>query len=163
MTRPLLLSPGDDLCAWSGCTIICCRFHMYPGQAGLYLFITVQSYDAQVIEYIMARWSNSLIRILHYLIIIIMQKVLNFTLNTQFIECVSKMNSIISVVSCDYWENTRTLSIIIIKSEVWPICHWFHLGPDWNNGMHCMSIHWYKSSSNLVRCTMELYSLVHGR
>ena len=32
------------LCAWGGCTIICCRFHIYPGvtRLGLVSFITVQ-------------------------------------------------------------------------------------------------------------------------
>ena len=31
------------LCVWVVCTIICCRFHIYPGKAGGVSFIIVQS------------------------------------------------------------------------------------------------------------------------
>ena len=36
-----------------GCTIICCRFHIYPWKAGLCFLITVQSYDVR-------KWSSTL-------------------------------------------------------------------------------------------------------
>ena len=70
------------LCAWGGCAIICYRFHIYPEKAGVvFLYHCVVLRFAQIIEYIMARWSYSLVCTLHYLIIIIMQvflKALNF-------------------------------------------------------------------------------------
>ena len=39
------------LCAWSGCTIITCRFHVYPGKAGFWVFYHCEVLrGAQIIE-----------------------------------------------------------------------------------------------------------------
>ena len=40
--------------------------------------------------------------------------------------------------SYDDWKNTCTLSYVIIKSEILPICH---MVTSWNNGNHCMSFY----------------------
>ena len=31
------------LCAWGGCTIICCRFHIYPRKSGFFFFLILCS------------------------------------------------------------------------------------------------------------------------
>ena len=72
--QPLtLLSNFPCLSAWGGCTTICYRLHIYPAKAGVaFLYHYAVLWFAQIIEYIMARRSYSLVCTLHYLIIIIM-------------------------------------------------------------------------------------------
>ena len=43
------------------CTIICCRFHIYPGKAGFVSFITAVLWCAQIIKHIMVRWLYSFV------------------------------------------------------------------------------------------------------
>ena len=53
------------------------QWYVYPGKAGFCFFsYCLVLWCAQILEYIMARWSYSFICTLHYLIIIIMQKYL---------------------------------------------------------------------------------------
>ena len=90
------------LCAWGGCTIIRCRFHIYPGKAGVCFFhYCAVLLCAQIVEFIMARWSYSFVCTLHYLIIMqTYMKVLKF-LNTcllHFVECVSRIEPIPSIL-----------------------------------------------------------------
>ena len=58
------------------------RTHTYPRKAGFCVFYyCAVLWCAQIVEYIMARWSYSFVCTSHYLIIIIMQtylKLLNF-------------------------------------------------------------------------------------
>ena len=72
-------------------------------------------------------WSYSLVCTLHYRIIIIMYlKVLNFwnTCQVHSVEIVSNIRPIISINSLVMVLGIRVLYlIIIIKSEVWTICH----------------------------------------
>ena len=134
------------------CTIICCRFHIYPRYISqeswvLFLYYGAVLWYAQIIEYILARWWYSPVGTSHYIIIIIMktyQNVLNLKTVCQVhsVECASKIEPVLSTIfhaiygdmciqltnlSYEDFEDTRTYLIIIIKSEVWPICQNFWL------------------------------------
>ena len=111
-------------------------------------FVLISLWWVQIVGYVMACRSYSFLCTLHHLIIIIVQTYLQ-TLNLwnvcqiYFIECVSKIEHILLVISysiygavCfqftqfprDGWENILLCLIIIIKSEVWTIIHWLGLG-----------------------------------
>ena len=101
---------------------------------------------AQIIEYIMARWSYSLVWTLPYPIIIIMQifwKVLNFwnACKVHSVECVPKIKPVLS-----------TKSVVMIVKYTCSLSYYYHqIGRMnhlalfsvrlWNNGMHCMSFY----------------------
>ena len=135
------------LCAWGGCTTIRCWLKTYPEKAVLcpFYYCTVL-WCVQMIEYIMARWSYSFVCTLYYLIIIIMQTyllVLHSWITRQMhsIECVFKIKSFLSIIChavmqymglCVFGLPISLTMIvrisllylnIIIKSEVWHICH----------------------------------------
>ena len=70
-------------CAWGGCTIIYCRFHVYPSQPRVLCFFHYSAiiWCEQMFEYIMTPFSYISLCLLHYLSIIVMQTylmVLNF-------------------------------------------------------------------------------------
>ena len=101
---------------------------------------------AQIIEYIMARWSYSLVWTLPYLIIIIMQifrKVFNFwnACKVHSVECVPKIKPVLS-----------TKSLVMIVKYTCSLSYYYHqIGRmnhlalfrvrSWNNGMRCMSFY----------------------
>ena len=78
----ILLSPSNQkllsyfpwLYAWRGCTIVRCRFHIYPGKAWFcFFYYCAVLWCAQIIGYIMTRWSYSVVCTIKYLMIFIMQ------------------------------------------------------------------------------------------
>ena len=137
------------LCAWSGCTIICCRFHVYSEKA-VFLSLFVNSlmmctnnevhYDPMVV-FVCLRST-----LLHYHIFADLSesiehlKCLSGTFSR---ECVSKMKSILSIIframyglrifslpiSLMMIVRIRVLYLIIfINSEVRPVCHCLGFG-----------------------------------
>ena len=151
-----------------------------PGKPGICFRRYCAVYDE--CKYSDSFWLADRIRLfvqsVHHLIIIIVQtylKALNIqnTCQIYFVECVSKIKHILSLIhyticgavcfqfthfSCDDWDNIYILClIIIIKSEVWTITHFFRVR-SWNNGVRCMSFYilihpWLKATfkfSNLM-------------
>ena len=138
--------------AWGGGTIIHCELiYTYLGKAKFcVLYYCAILRCGQIIEYINTRWSYSFVWTSHYLIIIIIHlsegsKPSKCLSGTFCFECVSKIKSIVSIVfhaiygvvciqlthfSYDDCEIQVLYLSIIIKSEVWPICHCFGLGPE---------------------------------
>ena len=77
------------LCAWGGCTMICWRFHVYRGTAGLCFFhCFVVLWCVQIMGYIMAQLSHSFVCTLpnyhHYA--------------DASVECVSKIKSLFKII-----------------------------------------------------------------
>ena len=114
----------------------------------------------QIFGYVLACRSYSFVYIVHHLIIIIVQtdlKALDLSNACQiyFVECVSKINHIISAIHyticgavcfdftnfpCDDWENIYTLSYYhhqIGGMKYYPL---FRVR-SWNNGVRCMSFY----------------------
>ena len=120
------------LCAWDVCYIISCHLlHIRSGKTGnLFSLLLCSLWWVQIFVYVLACRSYSFVCTVHHLIIIIVQtylKALNLLNACQiyFVECVSKIKHIISVIhyticgavcfqfthfSCDDWENIYTLS-----------------------------------------------------
>ena len=112
-----------------GCTIICCRFHTYPGTAEFcFFYYCAVLWCAQIIEYIMARWLYSFVGKLH-------TPSLSSLYGCSWKYCTSKMlvRHILSRLKQFYQSSfmqylvivriSVLYFIIIVKSEVWPICH----------------------------------------
>ena len=130
-------------CAWGGCAIICCLFHINPGKPGFCFFsYCAVLWCAQIIEYILARWSYSFVCALHYLIIIINADVsvsiaLLKWLRSTFCRKCSQLHFMQNIGFCVYsWLISPNVIggigvlclTIIVKSEVLPICHCLELG-----------------------------------
>ena len=120
------------LCVWDVCCIIFCYLlHIHSGKTGkLFSLFLCSLWWVQIIGYVLSRRSYSLVCTLHHLISIIVQtylKTLNLYCACQiyFVECVSKIRHILSVIHytirgagcvfsvypfpCDEWENIYTL------------------------------------------------------
>ena len=148
-----------SMAVWLYHDMICCRFHIsytciyiciyiiYPEKARvLFHYNCAVLGFAQIIEYIMARWSYSLVWTLPYLIIIIMQifwKVFNFwnACKVHSVECVPKIKPVLS-----------TKSLVMIVKYTCSFSYYYHqIGRmnhlalfrvrSWNNGMRCMSFY----------------------
>ena len=140
------------LCVWDVCYIIFCYLlHTHSGKIGnLSSLLLCSLWWVQIIGYVLSWRSYWFVCTLHHLIIIIVQTYLN-TLSLQnacqkyFIECVSKIRHILSVIHCIIrgavcFQFTHFLVMIeriyilclniIIKSEVWTITHCLGFGHD---------------------------------
>ena len=163
-TETYLRSKNDKLkifCAFNDCAVLWC---------------------AQIIEYIMAWWSYTVICTIHYLIIIIMQtclKLLN-CLNASKIYPVSRMCLRLgkfSQLSLMQYIGLCGLSlpislmmivrihvldlIIIIESEVWPIWHCLGLGHEKMVCAVCLYIFfWYILNTHIYIC-IYIYKYSH--
>ena len=157
-----LLSYFPWLCAWDVCYIIFCHLlHIRSGKIGNLFSLSLCSlWLVQIFRYVLACRSYSFVCTVHHFIIIIVQiylKTLNLWNACQiyFVECVSKIKHIISVIhyticgavcfqfthfSCDDWENIHTLSYYhhqIGSMNYYPL---FRVR-SWNNGVRCMSFY----------------------
>ena len=168
-----LLSYFPSLCAWGGCTHICCRFHLYPRKAGFcFFYYCAVLRCVQIIGYIMARWSYSFVCTLHHPIIIIMQTYLirywTSSMLVRFIlwsVCLrlsqfSQLSSMPYMGLCVFnlpISLTVTVRIgvlyrtIIIKSEVWPIYHCLWLGHETMRFAVCLSTFLWMSNYTTIR------------
>ena len=148
------------LCAWGGCTIICCWFCIYiPGQLGFVSFIIVQSYDA--CKWSSTLWPDGCIRLFaHYIISLsslcwCIWRYWTSKMLVRYIlsECKSEIKSIFLVTFCAIYgvvciqlthlsygdcENTCTLSYY--HHQIGSVSH-LPLFRSWNNGMRCMSFY----------------------
>ena len=143
------------LCAWGGCTIICCRFHIciyiYSGTAWFcFFYYCAVLWCVQIIKYIMAWWSNSFAHyvtssssssslcrciwrywtykmFVSYILLIVCLRLSQFS-QLSFIQymglCVFSLPIYLMMIVRIY----VLYLIIVIKSEVWPICHCLGLG-----------------------------------
>ena len=161
LSRCYRIFPG--LCAWEVCYIILCHLlHIHSGKIGiLFSFLLCSLRWVEIFGYILACILYLFVCTLHHLIIIIVQTYLK-TLNLKnacqiyFVECVSKIKHILSVIhyticeavrfqfthlSCDDWENVYTLSSYY-HHKIGSMNHYplFRVR-SWNNGMHCMSLY----------------------
>ena len=150
------------LCVGDVCYIIFCySLHIHSRKTGNFFSSLLCSlWWVQIIGYILSWRSYSFICTLHHLIIIIVQTYLN-TLNLQnacqiyFVECVSKIRHILSVIhytkhgavcfqlpiSLVMIERIYIIClIIIIKSEVWTITHCLGLGHETMVCAVCLSV-----------------------
>ena len=126
-----------------------------------FVFIIIVHFMMRAIfECVLACRSYSFVCAVHHIITIIVQtylKALNLwnTCKRYFVECVSKIKHILSVIHytmcgavcfqfthlpCDDWENTYICLIIIIESEVWTITHCLGLGHETIVSAVCLSI-----------------------
>ena len=124
-----LLSYFPWMCAWDVCYIIFSHLlHIRSGKTwNLFSSLLCSLWWVQIFGYVLAYRSYSFVCTAHHLIIIIGQTYLNFLNACQiyFVECVSKMKHILSVIHyticgavcfqfthfcCDDWENICTLS-----------------------------------------------------
>ena len=115
----------------------------YPGKAGSFVFNYCAVLGcAQIIDYIMSWWSYTVICTLPYIIIVIMQTYLKVI---ELLKCLSYIFSSVclrvglfsQLYPCNIWVCVYSACpylmmvlripaldrIMIIKSEVWPICH----------------------------------------
>ena len=93
--------------AWDVCYIIYCHLlHIHSGKTGiLFSLLLCSLWWVQIVRYVLACRSCSFVCTLHHLIIIIVQtylKTLNLLNACQiyFVECVSKIEHIFSVIHC---------------------------------------------------------------
>ena len=156
------------LWAWGGFTIICCRFHIYSRKAGFSVF-----YYRAVLLFAQIILSDVRIPLVAHHIIslsslcrpIWKSGLLKCWSGTLCLECVSKIKSVLLIIFhaiyravriqlihafYDDNENTYTLFFIIIKSEVWPICHCL-----WS-GYEAMVCTVFLFIQFLIRCITEV-------
>ena len=143
--------------------IFCYFLHIHPAKTGILLSLSLCSlWWVHIVGYVLACRSCSVVCTLHHLIIIIVQtyrKTLNLknACQTYFVECVSKIKHIFSVIhytiygavcfqfihfSCDEWDN---IHFILLSSS-----NYHHQNMNyyplfrvrsWKNGMRCMSLY----------------------
>ena len=126
------------LCAWGSCTIIGCRFPIYPGEMGFCLFYyCAVLWCGEIFE-------NPMVVCVCLHITIIMQmylKVLNYW-NGNHVHTVVRLSQFSQLSFMRYMEmcvfsvpifgmmivKIHYLIIIAVKSEIWRICHCLRLG-----------------------------------
>ena len=167
------------LCAWDVCYIICCHLlHIRSGKTGnLVSLLLCSLWWVQIFGYFLVCRSYSFVCTVHHLISIIVQiylKALNLwnVCQISFVECVSKIEHILSVIHyticgavcfqfthfcCDDWENIYTLSYYhhqIGSMNYYPL---FRVR-SWNNGVRCMSFYILILSIKHLKC--EIHAIV---
>ena len=147
------------LCAWDVCDIIVCHvLYIHSGKTGnLFSLVLCRLWWVQIVEYVLACRSYSLVCTLPHFIIIIVQ---TLSEDIELINCLSdifyrvcKIKHILSVIHyticgavcfqfthslCVDWENIYTLSYYhhqIGSMNNYPLFRF----RSWNNGMRCMS------------------------
>ena len=100
------------LCAWDGCTIICWQFHIYPGKVGFCVFYyCAVLWCAQIIELIMqydlivvfVSLHITLPHYHHHADLTECIELLKFLSCTFCLGCVSKIQSVLSIIKQPPW------------------------------------------------------------
>ena len=149
------------LCAWSGCSIVCCRFRICPGKLFFFLLLLCSltmcannrvHYDPMVVFLCL---HITLPHYHHYSDLPEGIGLLKCLSGTFCLECVSKIKSILSIIfhaiygavriqlahfSCDGCEDTCTLSYYHHRIGSMAHLPLFKV-KSWNNGMRWMSFY----------------------
>ena len=171
------------LCAWAVCYIIFCHLlHIHSGKTGiLFSLLLCRLWWEQTSGYVLACRSCSYVCTLHHLILSEDIELMK-CLSDIFVECVSKIKHIFSVIhytiygGCVFlvypfslwWLREYTLClIIIIKSNVWIIIHCLGLGHETMLCAVCLSIFLFEvelhvDCSKVIQNTINVISLHPG-
>ena len=146
------------LCAWDACTTICCWSHIYPGKASFVPFILCSfKMCAQKTNTL---WSDGRMRLFALYatsLSLWCRRICRYWTSKILVSCTlpsvclrfrqfSQSSSMQYVGQCVFRLPISLMVIvricvlylvIIIKSEVWHICHYFRV-MSWNNGMRCV-------------------------
>ena len=142
------------LCAWDVCYIIFCHLlHIHSGKTViLFSSLLCRLWCVQIFGYVLACRSCSFACTLHRLIIIIVQIYLRTLI--YFVECVSKIKHIFSVIQYMIYGAVwfqLPISLVMIE-RIYTLSYYHHqIGSmnnyplfrvrSWNNGMRCVSLY----------------------